>query len=208
MSAHWGQAAWVSTSLQPVPHHRELLPSLGHRKKGGSKSLLAAPAKRLPLRVSREGQSPPQEDWGVLELWVVEREGKVLLPKEPPGRDMEPTMPWPGVEDNLSQHHHQHHLNLCGNMPALFYFTLFLAFPAPYKEILAPTAPKSACFAKAVRVKCTNNMTLTSFTFVIFKGWRQGKRCRRQSEIVITSINECPEAPSKKHPFQTNICQQ
>lgn len=206
MSAHWGQTAWVSSSPQTVPHHRELLPSLGHRIKERSKSLPPASPKKLPLGALREEQSSPQEDWGVLGWW--RGKAKLLLPKGPPVRDMAPSMSWPGVEDNLSQHCHQHHLNPCGNMPAPFYFTLFLAFPAPHKEILAPAAPKSASFAKTVRVKCTNNMTLTSFTFVIFKEWRQGKRCRRQSEIVITSINECPEAPSKKHPFQTNICQQ
>lgn len=43
---------------------------------------------------------------------------------------------------------------------ALVYFTPFLAFPAPHKVILAP---RSAGFAKAVRVKCRNNMTLTVF---------------------------------------------
>lgn len=82
MSAQWGWTAWVSTSSpQTVPHHRELLPLLGHRIKGGSKSLLAAPPKRLPLGGSREEQSLPQEDWGVLELWRVEREGKVAAPQ-------------------------------------------------------------------------------------------------------------------------------
>lgn len=63
MSAHWGQTAWVSSSSpQSVPHHRELLPLLGHRIKGGSKSFLALAPEKLPLGGLREEQSPPQED--------------------------------------------------------------------------------------------------------------------------------------------------
>lgn len=61
------------------------------------------------------------------------------------------------------------------SLGAPFYFAPFLAFLDPHEIILALTAPRSAGFGKAARVKRTNNMTLTGlgFTFVIFKGWRQ-----------------------------------
>lgn len=138
-----------------------------------------------PQAGALRGGTPIKKPWGCPAAWVMP--GKVT--RTPPLELTLPQAPPQPLGLSLSLR-----------------FTLLLSFPARHEVILALTAPPSAGFAKAVRAKRTTSRTL-GFTFCIFKGRRQGKRQGRQSGVVITSINERPEAPGKKHPFQTNVCQ-
>lgn len=136
-----------------------------HGKKGGKQVFANCTPKRLSLRGSGEGERPPpQEDWVVLQLrWERDKAQGCFLKDvlvrtwHPPHHSqVERT---PSIEPTPPSASSQSVWYLL----APFYFTLFLAFPAPHEVILALTAPRSAGFAKAVRVKCTNNMMLTGF---------------------------------------------
>lgn len=166
MSAHRGRAAWASAHLLPDPssHHGELLPSLGHGKRWGSKSLPATPQRGCPQGAQENGRALPRKTrvsyscrWERVKAQGCSLKDCLAGTWHPPCHgqvertpSLEPTPP--SAPSQPVQH-----------LLAPFYFTPFLAFPAPHKVILALIAPGSAGFAKAVRVKYTDNMTLTGF---------------------------------------------